>query len=405
MTVVVIGAGLAGLAAADTLALEGVDVTVLEATDRIGGRVWSAPFFGLGTVERGAEFVLPGESEVVGLVERFGLELFDKGMLYANREPRGAGTITTDELKAVFDRLVAEGVSGHTIAQALRGVPTPVAAALGARAQISNAYDVGDLGVEEFFTATGGINDLPTQTVAGGNVRIAECLASSLRDPVRLRTPATAVSHSDSGVAISTPDGQLEADAAVVAVPGRVIDDIDFSPTLPAGKRSESLRFGHAAKLFVALKRPVAPSAVMSVPDVYWCWTQLGPSGEPLPILAAFAGSREALDHLDVDSGPARWLEKLGELRPDVELDTTRVLLATWHDQPSFRSMVVARSVSAPVDDDELARPIGRLAFAGEHTAGLEWHGTMEGAVRSGQRAARDVVHALRVEGRLEAPR
>jgi monoamine oxidase len=392
MRVVVIGAGLAGLAAADALAREGVEVSVLEANDRVGGRVWSAPFFGLGTVERGAEFVLPGESEVVGLVQRFGLELFAKGMRYANREPRGAGTITTEDMKAAFDRLGAERVSGRTVAEVLRDVPGPVAAALAARAQISNAYDVGDLGAEEFFTATGGINDLPTHSVVGGNMRIAECLASSLPDPVRLRTRATAVLHSDGGVVISTSDGRLEADAAIVAVPGRVVDDIDFDPMLPPGKRSESLRFGHAAKLFVALKRPAPPSAVMSVPDIYWCWTQLRPSGEPLPVLGAFAGSRQALDQLDVDSGPERWLGLLGGLRADLELDTTRVLLATWHDQPSFRSIVVARSVSAPVDEHELARPIGRLAFAGEHTAGLEWHGSMEGAIRSGQRAARDVL-------------
>jgi monoamine oxidase len=283
-------------------------------------------------------------------------------------------------------------VSGQTVVDALRDEPEPIAAALGARAQISNAYDAGDLGVEDFFTATGGVNDLPTQTVVGGNMRIAECLASSLRDPVRLRTPATAVSQSEGGVTVSTPNGPFEADAAVVAVPGRVVDDIDFSPALPAGKRSESLRFGHAAKLFVALKRPAPPSAVMSVPDTYWCWTQLKPSGEPLPVLCSFAGSREALDQLDVDSGPERWLGQLAELRPDLQLDTARVLLATWHDQPTIRSMVVARTVSAPVDDGELARPLGRLAFAGEYTAGLDWHGTMEGAVRSGLRAAGDVL-------------
>jgi hypothetical protein len=137
----------------------------------------------------------------------------------------------------------------------------------------------------------------------------------------------------------------------------------------------------------------------MSVPDSYWCWTQLGPLGEPLPILGAFAGSMEALGALDVDRGPDRWLGLLSELRPDLELDTTRVLLATWHDQPTFRAMVVARSVSAPVDDEELARPLGRLAFAGEHTAGLDWHGTMEGAVRSGKRAADDVLAFRAHEG------
>ncbi len=392
MRVIVIGAGLSGLSAADVLTREGADVTVLEATDRVGGRVWSVPFFGLGTVERGAEFVLPGETEVIGLVERFGLELYEKRMLYANREPRGAGAITSDQVKAAFDRLVAERVTAGTVADALRDEPEPIAAALGARAQISNAYNAGDLGVEDFFTATGGINDLPTQTVAGGNMRIAECLAESLREPVRLETAATAVSHSDAGVTVSTDDGALEADAAIVAVPGRVVDDIDFSPELPIGKRSESLAAGHAAKLFVALKQPAPPSAVMSVPDIYWCWTQVTPSGEPLPVLGAFAGSMEAIEKLEVEKGPERWLGLLAELRPDLELDTTRVLLATWHDRPTFRSMVIARAVSRPVDDDELARRLGRLAFAGEHTAGLEWHGTMEGAVRSGHRAARDVL-------------
>ena len=40
----------------------------------------------------------------------------------------------------------------------------------------------------------------------------------------------------------------------------------------------------------------------------------------------------------------------------------------------------------------ELARPVGPLAFAGEHTAGGVWHGNMEGAVRSGRRAAADVL-------------
>jgi monoamine oxidase len=392
MRVVVIGAGLAGLAAADVLAREGNDVSVLEATHRVGGRVWSVPFFDICTVERGAEFVLPGEHELRTLIERFGLELAEKGIPYGNREPRGGLPVTSEEVRAAYDQLVASGGATGSVAEALRAVPEAAAAALRTRAQISFAHDADDVFIDEFTTETGGLGDAPASTIVGGNSRVAECLAGALSEPVRLGTPASAVSHSDTGVTVTTPTGPLEADAAVVAVPTRVLDEIVFTPPLPDSKRPGSFKFGHAAKLFVALKRPAPPSAVLSVPHLFWCWTQLTPSGEPLPVVGSFAGSSEALEHLEVDRGPDRWLDLMEELRPDLELDRRRVLMPTWHDKPTIGAVVLARAVSAPVDDHEIARPLGRLAFAGEHTAGLDWHGSMEGAIRSGQRAAGDVL-------------
>jgi monoamine oxidase len=78
-------------------------------------------------------------------------------------------------------------------------------------------------------------------------------------------------------------------------------------------------------------------------------------------------------------------------LRPDLELDPGGVLLSTWEDDPWARGAYSARSRSAPLDSAELARPVGPLAFAGEHSAG-DWHGLMEGALRSGLRAAEDVL-------------
>ena len=60
---IVIGAGFAGLAAADRLAERGADVLVLEARDRVGGRVWSATLGGV-VIERGAEFVLDGYDQL-----------------------------------------------------------------------------------------------------------------------------------------------------------------------------------------------------------------------------------------------------------------------------------------------------------------------------------------------------
>ena len=104
--VVVVGAGLAGLAAADALLTAGMDVTVLEARDRVGGRVWSVPFAG-GIVERGAEFVLPCNTAIEALAARFGLRLAPKGTPYGRREPRGAEAVPPADLEAVFDRIAA----------------------------------------------------------------------------------------------------------------------------------------------------------------------------------------------------------------------------------------------------------------------------------------------------------
>ena len=107
-TVIVIGAGFAGLAAATELADRGVDVLVLEARDRVGGRVWSDRAGGA-VIERGAEFVLDGYEVLREHAARFGLELTDTGMSYYVREPRGV-ECTAEELQA----------AGRAVARAAR---------------------------------------------------------------------------------------------------------------------------------------------------------------------------------------------------------------------------------------------------------------------------------------------
>ena len=391
MRVIVAGAGLAGLSAADVLQGAGADVQVLEASDRVGGRVWSVPFFDLATVERGAEFVLPGASALGELAERFGLELARKGMTYGNREPRGEETVTTAELVAAVESLGAAQPSGSAAATVpALGLRPAVAEALLARAEISCTYRADDLDVSELRAATIHVGDFDTHTVVGGNQRFAHAFASGLH--VSLEAPVTRIAWHAGGVTVATPDGTADADAAVVAVPARVFEDIAFDPPLPAEKDTTRLRYGHAAKLFVALREPAPPSATLSVPGRFWCYTQLLPDGEPHPVVGALAGSAEALRALAVDRGPERWVDALAELRPDLRLDRSRVMLATWHDVPRIRALQVAASVAAPPDVDALRRSVGPLAFAGEHLGGATWHGTMEGAVRSGRDAARDLL-------------
>ena len=99
MRVVVVGAGFAGLLAAHRMAAAGHEVLVLEARDRVGGRVWSqelVPGDPRTVVERGAEFVLDGYDVMRATMSELGLELADTTMSYYEREPRG-GLATTHQ--------------------------------------------------------------------------------------------------------------------------------------------------------------------------------------------------------------------------------------------------------------------------------------------------------------------
>jgi monoamine oxidase len=390
---------LAGLAAADQLQQAGADVQVFEARDRVGGRVWSVPFAGA-TVERGAEFILPGNSEVTRTAERLGLGLVRKGMFYGAREARGDETISSDEVTATVERICRSGTAPGTLADALsRSEERPaVVSAIRARVEVSCAHPADDLDSAVLGSGAAEFGEFDTYTVEGGNDLLAKGLAESLGSSLHLSSPVRIVEWSDAHVQVQTEDLTASADAAVIAVPASVMESISFRPALP-DEKADALRrvtYGQAAKLFVALRKPADPSATLSVSDRFWCYTQLGADGRPLSVVGAFAGTRAALDRLQVSGGSRTWLEALAKLRPDLELEPASALLARWDDDPWARGAYSARSVASRTDETELARPVGPLSFAGEHTAG-EWYGLMEGALRSGRRAADELVKRPRV--------
>src|SRR5262249_4409677 len=139
----------------------------------------------------------------------------------------------------------------------------------------------------------------------------------------------------------------VEADAVVVAVPAACVGDVAFDPPLPRPLRAEldAISTGHAAKLFVPLRDAPCPSAVMSVPERYWCWTARAGGEAAQPVVSCFAGSARALEELAVDDGPERWTSSLGALRDDLALAPDDAVLCTWGDDPYSRG---AYSVQAP---------------------------------------------------------
>jgi monoamine oxidase len=130
------------------------------------------------------------------------------------------------------------------------------------------------------------------------------------------------------------------------------------------------------------------------VPDRFWTWTATDASGQVQPVLHAFGGTEPGLAALGVASGPATWAARAAALRPELSLEAGRALLTTWNNDPWAGESYSAHTVGVAAGDDELiAASVGRVHFAGEHTAG-DWAGLMEGALRSGARAARHVLAA-----------
>jgi monoamine oxidase len=393
--VAVIGAGLAGLAAADELARAGAEVEVLEARERVGGRTWSRALPNGAVIEMGAEFVLAGNTAVRELATELGLGLWDKGMRYGDREPRGGIGTTPAALAGAVraaDRAIAKLDGRPSVRELLDSLEIDPGAreAILARAEISSATSADEIPATD-LAGLAHIDTEPAPSVAGGSQGLALGLAGSLGDAVRLGDAAVLVEWGSGGVRVETAAGHAcVADATIVAVPARVIERIEFAPALPAATLDAltRVRYGHAAKLFVPLREPAPVGAVMNVPDRYWCWTATGPREEPMPVVSCFAGSPPALERLCVADGPAAWLDSLAALRPDLALDPAGAVLQAWDEDPWVGA---AYSISPePGLARALAEPVGPLAFAGEHIGG-SFNGLMEGAIRSGRAAAATV--------------
>jgi monoamine oxidase len=211
------------------------------------------------------------------------------------------------------------------------------------------------------------------------------------------------------GLAHGSQPFEVTADAGVLAVPllharGLLSGTGPPAWSAPAIELLDRLAQGYAAKLHVPLlpsaagepQRP-APSATFDVPGRWWCWTALDP--DPVPVVHGFGGSVEALAALDVAGGPAGWASALARTRPDLAPDLDRAMVTDWGADPwslGAYSYPVAGAWPAgePLEPDREARVLRRLVLAGEWTAG-PWSGLMEGALRTGERAAADVLTLL----------
>ncbi len=402
----VVGAGFAGLAAATRLTDAGYAVTVLEARNRVGGRVRSTKLPNGALAELGGEWISSAEQNFFELAHRFNVPLVPIGVNFRIREVVNGPAVSPEDQRRAH-RIAIEtlrgmdeaSVSHSTIAEFLEGLPLsqPQAALLRARLQGSFGADLDCIAlrmVGEYSLGESG----RFFRVASGNQSLAEAMATQVPD-VRLGHAVSQVIHHQSGISVKGKSFgnafAIEADAAVLAVPLKPLSEIEFDPPLPLAveRAISNARMGVAAKLAAGTRNPPPLRAIQDVQAPYWCWTGNGQGNVARPVVTAFCGSKQAQRNLATDSlDPSIWFGRLRSANPDLEFVDDPIMV-DWSLDEWAGGCYSAYDNEATDQIPYLSSPVGRIFFAGEHTA--DYSGTMEGALASGLRAARQIGEVL----------
>lgn len=428
---IVAGAGLAGLAAARALEVRGASVTVVEARDRVGGRVWTLRdgFAARQHAEAGADLIDGEQEHILTLARQLGLvpvRILRAGFGFYGPDSRGrrrihhgpgtwaaAARMLKPEIgdfklaEERWDSAVAGRLARTSVRQWLEQVRAPKAFKAAMRGLrgffLADPGDLSLLALVEQFAASGppGVSEI--FRIPGGNDRLATGMATRLRGTLLRETVVRRIVQAGDGVRVTVEDlgarrSELRADYFVSALPASTAREILFEPALPEPQRDAigHLRYGSATRLLLQFERRFwrkrgRPNAFGTDMPAGAIWEgnehQRGPRGI-LSFLAGGGASREIQDILSREgaAGVVRQIEWLG--KPSALLASRAIV---WDDDPWARGGYAYFDTGFdPLWRGWLARPAGRIVFAGEHTS-IRYQGYMNGAIETGLRAAAEI--------------
>ncbi|NBN78321.1 NAD(P)-binding protein [Microvirga tunisiensis] len=411
--VLVLGAGVAGLMAARVLHDAGQDVTVLEARQRIGGRVHTERMKGL-VLERGAGWVhgLSG-NPLTGLARQAGVKLrptsYDTALALdaAGVEiPAARYAAAEAELERMMRQIDGwhDGPAGRSLLSDLRraGLSEASPPLLTSLLRIEIA---GDLAADPDALDAGTHDDDALLAggdhwVEGGYDQIIRLIALGL--DIRLGERARVLQAGRDRVDVITETGAHSADQVVVALPLAVLraGDLRFEPGLGVRRQQAMERVG-TGTLFklavpVADRLPAVDAILPAAPELA-PWTALYPLPQaPEPAIMLVAGGREAeaLERLSPEAARAAADALLRRLKlPGVAADRTWHMQSDWGLDPLARGSYSFPGIGAGAADfAALAAPAGDpVVFAGEHCL-FGHQATVHGALMSGETAARTLL-------------
>ncbi len=437
--VVIVGAGFAGLACGDALKRAGIPFVVLEAKDRVGGRVRTEYDLVPGhPVEGGAMMVHGSDASVLRWIEEFGLTakkvpefrgalFFVKGKLRSSLglalsglEPLRASLQTMRKFPKAIARYNGPDITLDRFLEERHALPT-ARRFVGAMYASINAADPDEVSVRG-LSEDANVESLglpwANYQVPEGYARIAERRAEGFIDRIRLNTRVRNVEWSRDGVLVRAdgPTGPetYEGAAAVITVSLGVLqaNAIGFRPELPEPKRAaiRAIGFGHADKILLAFDASVhrtvlgKTSSLASTQGSWFFFPFYGREDLPV-VLEGFLSGRRALalsgrPGAEVIETVVRELEAM--LRgADLRSHLIAARYVDWSADPDVRGGYTFPKVGGGADQRRvLADPVDDvLFFAGESTHAAGQYATVHGALDSGVRAAEEVRRARRERG------
>jgi len=449
MTVIVVGAGLAGLSAARRLVASGREVVVLEARDRVGGRVRGGELAGH-PVEVGGTWLGEGHAMMYALVEELGLATFrtwnDSGSVllelggrqsrlapHKGATPRLNPFALADLAQGLlrFERMAtkvdleqpwatpgARRLDGQTFESWIRrNLRTSAGRAYFHTAcEAVFAADACDLSLlhalfyarsnADFETLLAVDRGAQQDRVVGGSVRVAEGLAVWLGDRVRLGAVVRSVRHGADEVAVELRDGsRVTGERLVVAIPPMLAGRLEYDPPLPSWRDqlTQKLPAGSVVKAFAAYPTPFWRDEALngqaaSDRGPVKVTFDVSPPAAEVGMMLGFIEGGDARDWVRLSAQDRRrsFLDSLVRYFGPAAGNPIAYLEQDWTAEEFSRGCYGAHFAPGvwTAFGEALRPPVGRIHWAGAEYA-VHWNGYMEGAVRSGEATADEVLRAL----------